>query len=86
MASISYQPSKVSSAFDVPVRSTERLSVFLRLSPLPLHHWVSPWAGGTISVVTAFFGSSTTSACGCLVLYSATPSLCQELLPALALS
>ncbi len=83
---MSYQPSKVSSAEDLPVRSTVRLRVFLRSSPLPLHHWDRPSDGSMTSVVTAFFGSVTTRACLCLVLYSATPSLCQELTPALATS
>ncbi|CAM5601813.1 hypothetical protein STENM327S_08743 [Streptomyces tendae] len=81
-----YQPSRVREADDLPVRSTLRLRVFLRLLPLPLHHWVLPSAGGTILVVIFSFGSSTTRPCLCLVLYSARPSLCQELTPALAVS
>ena len=73
-------------ADDLPVRSTERVRVFLRLSPLPLHHCLAPSAGATTSVVTALSGSSTTSACLFLVLYSATPSLCGDFVAAFALS
>jgi hypothetical protein len=50
---MSYQPSRVRAADFFPVRSTLRVSVFFRSSPLPLHHWVAPCAGVTISVVTA---------------------------------
>jgi hypothetical protein len=83
---MSYQPSRVSAAEDLPVRSTERVSVLERLSPLPLHHWVAPCAGTTISVATVFFGSSTTRACLSLLLYSATPSLCRDFVAAFAVS
>ncbi len=83
---MSYQPSSERVADFLPVRSTERVSVFLRLSPLPLHHWVAPCAGFTTWVVTALSGSETTVACRYLVLYSATPSLCQDFTPALAVS
>lgn len=81
---MSYQPSRVRVAEDLPVRSTERVSVLLRLLSLPLHHWVAPCAGVTTSVVTVLFGSWTTSACGFFVLYSATPSLWFDFFPAFA--
>ena len=35
-------------ALDLPVRSTERVRVFLRSSPMPLHHCLEPSAGFTI--------------------------------------
>lgn len=62
-------------AADLPVRSTSRVRVLLRLSPLPLHHWYEPEAGCISSVVTVLSGRATISACLSAVLYSETPSL-----------
>lgn len=66
------------------MRSTERVSVFDRLSPIPLHHCLLPSAGVVMVVVTVLSGSATTSACLSLVLYSATPSLVVERVAAAA--
>lgn len=49
-----------------------------------LHHCEEPSAGATISVLTFFFGSSTTSACLSLVLYAETPSLWVDFVAAFA--
>ncbi len=53
---------------------------------MSLHHCLAPSAGVVTAVVTALSGSSTTSACLFLVLYSDTPSLWVELVAALATS
>ncbi len=83
---MSYQALADSEALALPVRSRSRVSETFRLSALPLHHSLAPAKGLLMVVVTAFFGRSTTSACGSALLYSTGPMWWVDSVPALALS
>ena len=62
-------------------RVTWRVIVFSRPLPAPLYHCLAPADGAPSWVTTSFFGSTTTTAWGSLLLYSSGPSVIARLPP-----